>query len=212
MSCLDNTTPPIVVCHGAPWPFRTTTNLSFARRYPADVICASITQGDSISEIGGVTNRRNWALVMRFGMDIVFYLVLAVGPLALAFIPISRLSGYDGGWDVPVPVVVGERSILPFLPVEVAPGVSPAHKYFRIYKAQGQLRFLSTSFAFHLAVSLVQYLASRWMLARIEVTTVPFSPLIRISEEWIICGSLALVLASIWKDAARMAEEQSLTV
>ena len=60
--------------------------------------------------------------------------------------------------------------------------------------------------------SLVQYLASRWILANIEVVTVPLSPSIRIHEGWIVCGLLVLVLASVWKEAVTMAEEQSLTV
>jgi hypothetical protein len=60
--------------------------------------------------------------------------------------------------------------------------------------------------------SLLEYLVSRWVLARVEVVTVSLSPPINIHQEWILCGLLVLVLAAIWKEAVRMAEEQSLTV
>jgi len=60
--------------------------------------------------------------------------------------------------------------------------------------------------------SLFQHLASKWVLSRVEVVTIPLSPSTQIHEEWIICGLLVLVLAAIWKEAVRMAEEQSLTV
>ncbi len=60
--------------------------------------------------------------------------------------------------------------------------------------------------------SILQYLASKWLLSMVEVTTIPLSPSILIHKEWILCGLLVLVLAAIWKDAVGMAEEQALTV
>ena len=60
--------------------------------------------------------------------------------------------------------------------------------------------------------SLFQYLASRWALTRVEVISPPLSPLVRFNAGWIVCGLLVLVLAAIWKEAVRMAEEQALTV
>jgi len=60
--------------------------------------------------------------------------------------------------------------------------------------------------------SILQYLASRLTLSKVEVTTLPLSPSIQIHKEWIVCGLLVLVLAAIWKEAVRMAEEQALTV
>jgi hypothetical protein len=60
--------------------------------------------------------------------------------------------------------------------------------------------------------SLSQYLASRWALSKVEVVSPPLSPLIEFNAGWIVCGLLVLVLAAIWKEAVRMAEEQALTV
>jgi hypothetical protein len=60
--------------------------------------------------------------------------------------------------------------------------------------------------------SLFQYLASRWALSIVEVVSPPLSPLVRVNAGWVVCGLLALVLAAIWKEAVRMAEEQALTV
>ncbi len=71
----------------------------------------------------------------------------------------------------------------------------------------GWIIFFSSALA-----SLLQYLVSRWVLSRFEATTVPLSPSIDFHQEWIMCGLLVLVLAAIWKDAVRMAEEQALTV
>lgn len=62
------------------------------------------------------------------------------------------------------------------------------------------------------ATSLLQYFASKWILSRVEILSVPTSPSIQSNKEWIVCGLLVLVLAAIWKEAVRMAEEQSLTV
>jgi len=63
-----------------------------------------------------------------------------------------------------------------------------------------------------LATSLLQYFASKWILSLVEILSIPTSPSIQSNKEWIVCGLLVLVLAAIWKEAVRMAEEQSLTV
>ena len=44
------------------------------------------------------------------------------------------------------------------------------------------------------------------------IASSPVSPSTEVYGEWILCGLLILVLASIWKQAVRIAEEQSLTV
>ncbi|NNM03508.1 MAG: DUF2975 domain-containing protein [Gemmatimonadetes bacterium] len=62
------------------------------------------------------------------------------------------------------------------------------------------------------ASTLVEYLAGRWMLSGVQVATVPIAPSLQIHGNWIFCGLLILVLAAIWKEAVRMAEEQALTV
>ena len=60
--------------------------------------------------------------------------------------------------------------------------------------------------------ALLQFLVSRWLLSRFEPSTIPLSPSIDIHQEWIFVGLLVLVLAAIWNEAVRIAEEQSLTV
>jgi hypothetical protein len=60
--------------------------------------------------------------------------------------------------------------------------------------------------------SLLQYLASRWALTKVEIVSIPVSPIIQTNKVWIVCGLLVLVLAAIWKQAVQMAEEQALTV
>jgi len=60
--------------------------------------------------------------------------------------------------------------------------------------------------------SLFQYLVSSWALSRVEVVSPPLSPLVQFNVGWIVCGLLVLVLAAIWKEAVRMAEDQALTV
>lgn len=60
--------------------------------------------------------------------------------------------------------------------------------------------------------SLCQYLASRWALSKVEVTSLTLSPLVDFHAGWIVCGLLVLLLAAIWNDAVQIAEEQSLTV
>jgi len=63
-----------------------------------------------------------------------------------------------------------------------------------------------------IAYPLVQFFLSRWILERFSFTPVPLSPAFEVPVDWILCGLLVLVLASIWKEAVRMAEEESLTV
>jgi len=57
-----------------------------------------------------------------------------------------------------------------------------------------------------------QFLYGRWALSRLDGLDLPVSPSTEVYGEWILCGLLILVLASIWKQAVRIAEEQSLTV
>lgn len=60
--------------------------------------------------------------------------------------------------------------------------------------------------------SVLEYLASRWVLSRLDVGPVPLSSSLQIHVGWIICGSTVLILAGIWRTAVQMAEEQALTV
>jgi hypothetical protein len=57
-----------------------------------------------------------------------------------------------------------------------------------------------------------EFLFGRWALSRLDRANLPLFPTFQVYGEWILCGLLILVLASIWKQAVQMAEEQSLTV
>ena len=63
-----------------------------------------------------------------------------------------------------------------------------------------------------LATTVIQFLAGRWALSEPELAGLPFSPIVKLDQGWIFVGLLILVLAAIWQEAVRMAEEQSLTV
>jgi len=211
--------------------------------------------------------RRGLARGLKIFLDILFYLTIAVGILGFSAVAFSipTFTGYDDGWEVRVPVAVGESSFFPRMPVEVDSGASPALENIMIWETQGKLRFLHYSFPANLveeaieflflglllwaitllrrilattaggrpfdpinprrlntlgwiivsasvSTSLLQYLASKWILSKVEVVTIPLSPSIQIHQEWILCGLLVLVLAAIWKQAVQMAEEQALTV
>jgi hypothetical protein len=61
--------------------------------------------------------------------------------------------------------------------------------------------------------SALEFLASRWVLSRLDVVDpVPLSPSVQIHVGWIICGFTVLILAGIWRTAVHMAEDQALTV
>jgi len=60
--------------------------------------------------------------------------------------------------------------------------------------------------------SALEYLASRWVLSRMDVATIPLSPSLQVHMGWIICGFMVLILAGIWRAAVQMAEDQALTV
>lgn len=213
----------------------------------------------------GTLHRRGLARGLKIFLDIIFFLILLVGILLIGSLPISMSSGYDDGWDLSIPVTIGETSIIPRLPIEITQESPAVFEAPRIAYGTGQLRLFHHHLPLHLlnaalylcifvvllwgirllrqilattaggrpfdpsnprrlnilgwlilsaslSASLLQYLASRWALSQITVLTVPVSPLIRFSQEWIVCGLLVLVLAAIWKEAVRMAEEQSLTV
>jgi len=63
-----------------------------------------------------------------------------------------------------------------------------------------------------LVIPVIQYLFGVWVLPEPPATEFPISPSLEFQEEWAFCGLLVLLLAAVWKEAVRMAEEQSLTV
>jgi hypothetical protein len=63
-----------------------------------------------------------------------------------------------------------------------------------------------------LVATVAEFLAGRWVLSDPELAGLPLSPLLKFDQGWLFVGLLVLVLAAIWKEAVRMAEDQSLTV
>jgi hypothetical protein len=63
-----------------------------------------------------------------------------------------------------------------------------------------------------LILPVIQFFFAAWAINQVEPTTVPIIASPVLQGEWIACGLLVLVLAAIWKDAVRIAEDQSLTV
>ncbi|MBT8396658.1 MAG: DUF2975 domain-containing protein [Gemmatimonadetes bacterium] len=63
-----------------------------------------------------------------------------------------------------------------------------------------------------LLASATVYLAGRWVLSSPRFEGLPVSPLFDLGQGGIFTGLLVLVLAAIWKEAVRMAEDQALTV
>ena len=59
---------------------------------------------------------------------------------------------------------------------------------------------------------LLEFLLSRWILGQVEVSEIALSPPFNPRLDGILFGLFILLLASVWKEAVRMAEEQSLTV
>lgn len=68
------------------------------------------------------------------------------------------------------------------------------------------------AFATALVATVSEFLFGRWALAQPLNAELPVYPTFEIHGEGIFCGLLILVLASIWKQAVQMAEDQSLTV
>lgn len=210
-------------------------------------------------------DRRGLARGLRVFLDVLFYAALLVGVLLLFSLPVSMSSTYEDGWDLIIPVTIGESSGHPRLPVEILQSAPPVFESARIGDGYGQLHLFHHNLSLHLLnaaligctlgvllwaiallrrilattargfpfdplnprrlnvlgwiiitasllSSLLQYLASRWILSEVTVTTIAVSPLIESNKEWIVCGLLVLVLAAIWRQAVRIAEEQSLTV
>lgn len=63
-----------------------------------------------------------------------------------------------------------------------------------------------------LLATVAEFLAGRWALSDPELAGLPLSPLLDLDQGWLFVGLLVLVLAAIWKEAVRTAEDQSLTV
>jgi hypothetical protein len=58
----------------------------------------------------------------------------------------------------------------------------------------------------------VEFFLSKWILGQVEISRITVSPPLNIRVDGIIFGLFILLLASVWKEAVLMAEEQSLTV
>jgi hypothetical protein len=217
--------------------------------------------------IGGSRSleRRKLARGLKVFLDILFYLTLLVAVMLVVSVPVGLFTDYDEGWDLIVPVTVGEGSFFTrSMSLEFQPHPPPEIEWVRL-EGQGHLHLFHHNKALALARagtylvtfgvilwalvllrrilaataggqpfhphnprrlnllgwiifcatllgSLYQYLASRWALSTVEVTSLTLSPHGEFHEGWIVCGLLVLVLAAIWKEAVQIAEEQSLTV
>jgi hypothetical protein len=58
----------------------------------------------------------------------------------------------------------------------------------------------------------LQFRISKWVLSHYELTGTPVRAAFEFRQEWLFFGLVVLLLAAIWREAVRMAEEQSLTV
>lgn len=63
-----------------------------------------------------------------------------------------------------------------------------------------------------LLATIGQFWAGKWALSNPRFAELPLSASFQLDQGWLFFGLLVLVLASIWKEAVRMAEDQSLTV
>ena len=57
-----------------------------------------------------------------------------------------------------------------------------------------------------------KFLFGAWAINQVQSTEVILSSSLELPQDWIFCGLVVLLLASIWKQAVQMAEDQSLTV
>lgn len=213
----------------------------------------------------GSLERRSLVRVLKVLLDILFGFTVLVAVMLVVSVPVGLFTDYDEGWDLIVPVTVGEGSFFTrSMSLEFEPHPPPEIEWVRL-EGRGSLHLFHHNqalaltragtylFAFGLIIwtlvllrriltataggqpfhphnprrlnllgwiilcaalvtSLCQYLASRWALSKVEVKSLALSPHGDFHEGWIVCGLLILALAAIWKEAVRIAEEQSLTV
>lgn len=218
-----------------------------------------------MSESNEGLQRRGLARGLKLILDLFFLLILLAAVLTVVAALISSFSDYDEGWELDVPVAIGEGSFYSHLPFEFVKDTTSGFLSKGISQGQGKLVLHHYTLPLHLGstaislvfftaalwiltllrrilattargrpfdplnpgrlnmlgwiivccsalASLLQFLVSRWVLSRFRETLVPLSPSVDFHQEWILCGLLVLVLAAIWKEAVRMAEEQALTV
>jgi hypothetical protein len=103
-----------------------------------------------INNTEGLMERKRWSLVggLKTCVSLIFFMSLAASVLWMLAWPISGFTG-SRGWDVNIPVALGERSVLPVLPLELSQGglqesasVGPS---LRLVNAVGELRFQTTN-------------------------------------------------------------------
>jgi hypothetical protein len=63
-----------------------------------------------------------------------------------------------------------------------------------------------------LLASLASFLFGLWARSQLQGSELPLASTFQGYGEWLLCGLFILVLAAVWKEAVRIAEEQSLTV
>ena len=63
-----------------------------------------------------------------------------------------------------------------------------------------------------LLATFAHFWAGKWALSDPRFAELPLSASVQLDQGWLFFGLLVLVLAAIWKEAVRMAEDQALTV
>jgi hypothetical protein len=133
----------------------------------------------------GTLDRRRLAKSLKILLDVLFYLVILVGVLLLLSLPTSLSSGYRDGWDLTLPVAIGEGSLSPRLQVEITQESPPLFEYSRIADGKGLLHLFHhqrSLFLLNAAFYLLLFLVLLWgihLLRRILATTAggrPFDP------------------------------------
>lgn len=133
----------------------------------------------------GMPDRRKLARGLKILLDVVFYLILLVGVFLVVSLPVSISSGYRGGWDLIVPVGIGEGSLSPRLALEIAPHPQALFEVARIRDGNGDLHLFHHNLPLHLLNSavlmlfLAVFLWAISLLRRILATTaggLPFEP------------------------------------
>jgi hypothetical protein len=93
-----------------------------------------------------LVERKRWRLVrgLKACVNVLFFLSFGASVLWMVAWPISGFTG-NVGWDVNVPVAIGERSVLPVLPLELSRGglqeIASVAPSLRLVNAVGELRF-----------------------------------------------------------------------
>jgi len=178
-----------------------------------------------MTEGNGGLGRRGLARGLKIFLDVLFYLTLVVGIILVVSVPISVFTDYEEGWDLIVPVTVGEQSIFPrSVRLEFEPQPPPMIEWVRL-DGQGRLHLLHHHTPWALA-NAVAYLVTigviLWallLLRRILATTAggqPFQPdnprRLNILGWVIVCTALLSSLSQYFVSSWALAKVEVVTL